>query len=874
MLPPKLLIKLIGRPAVQFGDTPPKSLSAKNDFQLLVDLALQDEAFQSSICRIKLNKSYTVYKANGETFVSGETFVRNNLNRLRIWLKTQCNSEHASNTSYLENAVNRKDGFLKFSHLCDTDLRQFQAALAKARQDRTRSALLDLQAHVERIGQNRLLRSADNPKGWVEESGVSNQELRKHIDRKSQQFEDDLKDARVLLHSIKLFNVPQRITFFDVGQIEVLEKKFSQTEAEPGTMLALIGMGGIGKTTLATEYAYRHKDDYRFVLWLNAADRSSLQSQYEQIAEWQGLVLPGLWESRAEYSRKKVIEWLAYTRRYLLIFDNLNNPNFLNEFLPSNPCGHILITTRLCTFEGRPVVSIPLECYTHEQAMRFFEAHSKGLNILQDRAVLAAIVEAQGGLPLTLREAARALRASPWKTSEQYLQKRKELAQTAAVTNPTIIDADGNQVPSEVYVTFMVSINRLPQAPRELLHLLAFMGSAPFQLDWLRKACTELGEVLRDTILQDPLLLFIMNLDSLCNCSGDAFQLHRVVQAVVRASLSGSEQTLWMRRAVATLHHILPEFSIEARPLYNDLLPHLRAVCLVPDDMVWCDKRMADLLHHMGHYLIANAIMDDAETCVTRCLTIRRQLYARDQAAEPLIEALLGMANYYGEVEERSQVNAYVQEAYKIALRHLPEGHPIWPLIYDRLAFCCCNEKRFEEAAIWVKQGLVCATHPTEIALLRRQMGVIHFFSEPSRYSEAYREFAQAIQLYSDEHAEDIAYCSLNLGRLAAHLGEFERSWEEGNRALEIFARLYGKEHPAYATALLYFAYGRKEEGNLDKAYEYAQQAHAIRERYFNHSRDNPAIQEVANLLEELADLLKERGMSPGISPSDALRQS
>jgi len=47
---------------------------------------------------------------------------------------------------------------------------------------------------------------------------------------------------------------------------------------------AINGLGGIGKTQVVVEYAYRHRDDYPYILWANATSDISLSEGFAKMA--------------------------------------------------------------------------------------------------------------------------------------------------------------------------------------------------------------------------------------------------------------------------------------------------------------------------------------------------------------------------------------------------------------------------------------------------------------------------------------------------------------------------------------------------------------------------------------------------------------
>src|SRR5271165_1261261 len=131
------------------------------------------------------------------------------------------------------------------------------------------------------------------------------------------------------------------------------------TPAAPAQAIA--GLGGVGKTQTAVEYAYRHRDQYRAVLWVRADPvwpdlGTNLVSGYRELAEALGLP-----EKDARDSNEMVAavrRWLGREPNYLLILDNADDPALVKPFLPDTPTGHVLLTSRAHNFDVLDVLGV------------------------------------------------------------------------------------------------------------------------------------------------------------------------------------------------------------------------------------------------------------------------------------------------------------------------------------------------------------------------------------------------------------------------------------------------------------------------------------------------------------------------------------
>src|SRR6266699_353602 len=151
-----------------------------------------------------------------------------------------------------------------------------------------------------------------------------------------------------------LWNVPfARNPFFtgrdailaDLGSTLTTTQRAAITQPQ-----AISGLGGIGKTQTAIEYAYRYQDDYQAVLWVRSSTREELLSDFIAIASL--LHLPEKDAQDQSSAVTAVKAWLETHRRWLLIFDNADELDPLRTFLPRGNTGHILLTTRAQSMSG------------------------------------------------------------------------------------------------------------------------------------------------------------------------------------------------------------------------------------------------------------------------------------------------------------------------------------------------------------------------------------------------------------------------------------------------------------------------------------------------------------------------------------------
>lgn len=213
---------------------------------------------------------------------------------------------------------------------------------------------------------------------------------------------------------ISFWRIPYRQNVFFTGREEVLTQVhnalFSQSDIITNPPLAVSGTGGIGKTQIALEYAYRYSYEYHTIAWVQVRSREELSNDFSALFTL--LNLSGEQEYEQPQMIQAVKDWLTAMTRWLLVFDNTDDLEMLKAFLPYPAHGHVLLTTRMHVIETG-VQAIEIEPMTPEEGAGFLLRRAKLLaldrplsNASGDEIATAkSIVEAVGGLPFALDQA-------------------------------------------------------------------------------------------------------------------------------------------------------------------------------------------------------------------------------------------------------------------------------------------------------------------------------------------------------------------------------------------------------------------------------------------------------------------------------------
>jgi hypothetical protein len=392
---------------------------------------------------------------------------------------------------------------------------------------------------------------------------------------------------------------------FLVGREGLLAELHAQLTASgrPGPRLvALCGLGGAGKTSVAVEYAHRQLAEVG-VCWQFAAEDPALLA-----AEF--AVLAAQLEARdVADGRDAVASVHAVLARaqsgWLLVFDNAVDRASVERFVPPAGNGRVLVTTQSQHWPPGQALDVPV--LDTEVAADFLVNRTGD----PDRAAAWELAETLGGLPLALEQAAAYMQATGT-TLAVYLPLFRERQADLLARG----EAAGH--PLDVAATLGLALSRLAgQAPAAagLLRLLAFLapeqvplalllasGQAARQLG--REVAAAIGPLLGDPVAAGDAVAALRRY-SLVTPAGDGLVLvHRLVQAITRAQLTAEAADQWEQAAAALVEQAVPsDAELPAGwPACAVLLPHARVVLDPTSGGIW---RIAEYLGRSGSYSAA-----------------------------------------------------------------------------------------------------------------------------------------------------------------------------------------------------------------------------------------------------------------------------
>ncbi|MGP3984793.1 FxSxx-COOH system tetratricopeptide repeat protein [Streptomyces sp. KR80] len=550
-------------------------------------------------------------------------------------------------------------------------------------------------------------------------------------------------------------NLPPRNPNF-TGRTALLELLDQRLREGTTTVLpeAIHGMGGVGKTQLAIEYAYRHQSEFDIVWWIPAERPGQIGQALVELAQRLGLVTTTEANIAGPAVREALREGRPYSR-WLLIFDNADNPEQVRHYFPHGGSGTILVTSRNRRW-GQVGGSLEVDVFTREESKELLRR--SGPPLRDDEA--DALAEALGDLPLALEQAA-AWRAETGMPASEYLRlfenKRMELLEVAPPPD--------YQLP--VAAAWNVSLDHLetrsPAALR-LLQLCSYFAPDPIS----RSIFSGLGNSSifpeLDAALNDPIKLARaireVNRYSLARIDHrtNSIEMHRLVQLVLNNRMTPEEQSRMRHGAHTLLAAADPKTpsSPVSWPRYAELYSHVIASDAIKSDQPWVRqlvKNIAEYLYYWGDHDVS---LDFSEQAWESWLTIFGE---EDQQTLLMGQWLCFMYWVVGRFDDAARLVAHLRE------------------VYERTAPADREDTR-EDALDALQLE----------AAVRRVEGRFATGAELDKiaYERAHRAFGE-----DDPTTLNIAH---NLGVSLRLVGDFRQALELDRRTLGLKLRLFGRD--------------------------------------------------------------------------------
>ncbi len=591
--------------------------------------------------------------------------------------------------------------------------------------------------------------------------------------------------------------------------LATLHQKLTEGKSGKATAIAgkaVHGLGGVGKTRLAIEYAWRYAEEYSAVLFVRVGKPGDLHRNLAALCAPSVLNLPEQDVTKEEIQVAAVLSRLAEQPGWLVILDNIDSKEAaaaVNELIPRLHGGHVLLTGRLARW-GAGVEPIELDVLAEDDARSFLLARTETTRRKtgEDEAQALQLARELGFLPLALEQAGAYI-AERKLTLAGYLEEWRSRHEHVL----TWFDPQVSHYPASVAVTWQTSVDQLGASARRLLERLAWLGPEPIPESLLEVPVPGLSEEEIDP--DPPATLAELATYSLVTRANDAptFIVHRLVQDVTRCSLRGDLKTIRLAEALSWVNgaFIGDGDDVRAWPLLRPLSPHAQAVVFFADG-AGITNPTARLTNELAVFLQAANRLAEAEPLMRRTLVIVEESLGGE---DPEVAArlnnlawLLKSTNRLGDAEP------LMRRALAIAEASLGANHPEVATYLNNLAQLLKAKNSLGEAETLMRRVvaiLECSSggaHPNLAGVLNN---LAQLLQSTNRLGEAEPLMARVVKIFESSLGENHPNVAIALNNLAQLFQDTNRLGEAEplmRRSLAIDEASFGADHPNVARDL------------------------------------------------------------------------
>jgi tetratricopeptide (TPR) repeat protein len=705
-------------------------------------------------------------------------------------------------------------------------------------------------------------------------------------------------------------NLPRSGAIEFVGREEDLTTLHTQLhQSDRIAITALRGMGGIGKTELALQYALHHRDLGTYpggICWLQAKEQNigteivNFALIYLNLTPPDGLDLPSqvayIWQhwphpvgahrrapsatstpatdplgdqpgqtlgQKAQNPALGAQPCAPTPGDVLVVIDDVSGPdeakayNAIKPYLPpQETCFRVLLTTRLQL--GTSIQTVQIDVLSEAASLDLLRSLIGGDRVDPELDTAKALCQWLGYLPLGLELVGRFLARKPgWglaRMQQQLDQKRLEAKPL------TQAQADMTAAHESIAAAFELSWQDLEPEAQELAYRLCLYALAPIAWEWIEQWYEDTdADDLEDWRDEGLVNRSLLTLDDTTN----TVQLHQIIREFFRAKLELWAEAEGLKRAydqaMVQMAQQVPQTPTRDQILaVTAAIPHLAEAATTWQRWLE-DESLAWPFVGLGRFYAGQGAYGQAEPWYRDCLAVTRDHLG--EAHPDVAASLNNLAILYKSQGRYSEAEPLHQEALALRKQLLGEAHPAVAQSLNNLALLYKSQGRyskaeplFQEALALMKQ-LLGEAHPDVAQSLNNLAGL---YKSQGRYSKAEPLFQEALalmkQLLGEAHP-DVANSLNNLAALYYSQGRYSEAEPLYQEALALRKQLLGEAHPDVAQSLNNLALLYASQGRYSEAEPLFQEALALSKQLLGEAHPN-----VASSLNNLAGLYKSQG--------------
>ncbi len=572
---------------------------------------------------------------------------------------------------------------------------------------------------------------------------------------------------------------------------------------------AICGLGGIGKTQIALELAYRmrDRDPKMSVLWIPCQSYESVEQAYMEIAQLTGLAL-----RHAAAVKEQAKAYLSHERsgKWLLIFDNADDMEMwtkgtetgpaLKSLLPQKETGHILFTTRNQRLAVKLASSnvVQIADMDEDTAMQMLHQLLIRNELLKDKERTATLLKELCFLPLAISQAAAYINENDITMLRDYLSLISAQEGDMAKLLSEDFEDDGRYpgVKNPVTTTWLVSfyqIRSLGQLAVDYLSFMACISPRNIPQSLLPPAPSDKERIEALGLLKG--YSFVSE-----ELESGNLTLHRLVYLATKTWMrkDGSFAT-WIIKTADRMDRIFSDIKHEERKLWRSYFPHILST-IENHEFRAVRNRYGGLLNIVGDLLSSDGRTTEARILFVQILEDRQRQLGMDH--EQTLDSMYNLAEVLLDIGEYTEAKEIMEQVLGGQTTALGPQHPDTLMSLGTYGLVCLWQGDYAQAQSIQEQaleGLEKALGPEHLLTLDCVETLGSVFRRLGNYEEAEAQYRRAIDGYTKKLGpweEDTLRAHNKCGWALIDQGKYDEAEQICSTVLLRSEEMLGSEHP------------------------------------------------------------------------------
>ncbi|KXX73750.1 Nephrocystin-3 [Madurella mycetomatis] len=583
---------------------------------------------------------------------------------------------------------------------------------------------------------------------------------------------------------------------------QLLEKIRPGSDKDGCQRTAINGLGGVGKTQLALEAAFRVRGDCS-VFWVPAIDASSFENAYREIGR--RLNVKGIEEDKgdvkalvkAALSHENVGSWL-------LVIDNADDAELLfgagglrlSDCVPFSLNGSVLITTRNHDVAMKLDISnrntLVLREMTKSEATKLLERNLPESQ--RDAQSMASLLDFLAGLPLAIKQASAFMSKTGMPASKYLGHCQSSDKDLIRLLSKDFEDRGRyNAIQNPIATTWLISFDQISQdnwLAAVYLRFACFLAEKNVPVSLLQETDDELGMIEALGTLKAYAFITLQD-------GGDSFDMHRLVRLAMRNWLANQKQGC-IAGVIQRLSDVFPFPEHENRDVWMSYLPHAQAALAFKD--ADDDEAKGRLLETTAIAVARLGKYGEAEQMQRQALELRKKVLGEEHP--DTLGSINNLATILGNLKRYEEAEQIHRQALELRKKVLGEEHPDTLGSINNLAITLGNLRRYKEAeqmhrqVFELRKKVLGEEHPDTLGSINNLAITL---GNLRRYKEAEQMHRQVFELrkkvLGEEHPDTLGSIN-NLAITLGNLRRYKEAEQMHRQVFELRKKVLGEEHP------------------------------------------------------------------------------